>query len=98
MNCSVCSVCMAGHGLTICKGPVSCLDRRHMDGSNYMINRCVEMCTRFLCSGHCCSHHKLRFGFSVIRLSSSLCAVAKGRSGTVVRKVGHSRGTASVVY
>ena len=58
-NCSVCNVSMAGHGLTVCRGLVSCLDRKHIDVAPYMTNRCVEMCTCFVCIGHCCSHHRL---------------------------------------
>ena len=54
-----CSVCMAGHGFNVCKGPVSFMDRRLVDGAPCMTNRCVEMCMRFVCSGHCYSHHKI---------------------------------------
>jgi len=58
-----------------------------VDGAPYITNRCVEMCMYFVCSGHCCSHHKLEVQILSDRWSSSLHAVTIGRLGTVVRKV-----------
>ena len=60
-----------------------------VDGSPYMTNRCVEKCACISCAAAIVVViTNWRSGFSAIRWSSLLCAVTKGRSGTVVRKVG----------
>ena len=59
-----------------------------MDGAPCMTNRCVEMCMHLCAVAIVVVTTNWRFGFSAIRWFSSLCAVTKGRPGTVVRKVG----------
>ena len=79
---------MARHSFTVCRGLVSCLDKRHVDGAHCMTNRCVEMCMCFVCKAIVVVTTDWRSGFSAIRWSSLLCGVTKGRPGTVAREVG----------